>query len=237
MKHLLVLTFLLCSFQAAQSQILIALIFGDKLNSETIEFGMNVGANYAGFSSYDASHYREGLNLGLYFNFLLNDRFILNPSLYFSYPSGIRDIEYYQSPDPNLNELIIEAQANRKLSYFSLPVVIRYKLFGKTYLDFGPQFGLTRRVEDQFVVSVQDKNDLTYTVNIKEDYHRLDAGITAGFSQRLRDKNSVILSARYYYGLVNIAKNPADGNIHNSVVYFSCGIPVGGNNKGVNDKL
>ncbi len=45
MKRFLGILFLLVAFSAAQSQILITLLLGDKLNSPNLEFGLEGGVN------------------------------------------------------------------------------------------------------------------------------------------------------------------------------------------------
>ena len=57
--------------QVMQGQVLISLIFGDKLNSPTLKFGLDGGANFSTVSNLSGAKYRTGFNLGFYFDFLL----------------------------------------------------------------------------------------------------------------------------------------------------------------------
>jgi len=43
------------SIQQAYSQILISLLFGDKLNSEKLEFGLDGGFNFSQMSNFESS--------------------------------------------------------------------------------------------------------------------------------------------------------------------------------------
>ena len=57
--------------QKANSQVLISLLLGDKLNTEKLKFGLDGGLNYSTISNIDPSRYRPNFNLGFYFDFLL----------------------------------------------------------------------------------------------------------------------------------------------------------------------
>lgn len=230
------ITFLLIA-HTASSQILIALIFGDKLNSEKLEFGLNIGANYSDIKNVAHSSNQRGLNMGMTFNYKFSKNFHLNPALYFAYPMGARGLNIYQTPDSSLSHIIEKATLDRELSYFSLPVTLRYRLFGNTYLEAGPQISLLKKAHDIFKIEIENEGELTYKVNLRDQYKLFDFGITGGITHKLREQNGVSLTLRYYYGLVDISKDPTKSNQHNSVFYFSCGIPIGGNAKAKGDRL
>lgn len=230
-KRILLSIVLLLLVRVASSQILIALVFGDKLNNERLEFGLNVGLNASTISNVEQASYMAGLNLGMTFVYKINDRFHLNPALYFSYPLGAKGMTVYETPDSNLNELLREARLKRELSYFSLPITIRYRVFGKTFLEFGPQISLNTNAQDIFEVSMFNDDEVVYTRDLKDEYKRFDFGLTCGITQKLREQSGVHLTFRYYYGLLDISKNDDFPDQHSSSFYFSAGIPIGGNKK------
>jgi len=55
----------------ANSQVLISLLLGDKLNSEKLKFGLDGGVNFSNISKIDPSKYHAGFNLRFYFDNLL----------------------------------------------------------------------------------------------------------------------------------------------------------------------
>ena len=57
----------------ANSQVLIALIFGDKLNSPSLEFGLTAGLSLSTINNIPEAKYRSALNLGLYFDVRIKD--------------------------------------------------------------------------------------------------------------------------------------------------------------------
>ena len=68
---LLSLALLLCG--SANAQVLMSLIFGDKLNSDKIEFGLEGGFNFSNIEELDSSKRLSNFNLGFYFDIQLKD--------------------------------------------------------------------------------------------------------------------------------------------------------------------
>ena len=66
-KKAILLLFLFLGAQA-QSQVLIALLLGDQLNTGKIEFGLDGGLNFATISGMDSNSWTRNLNLGFYFD-------------------------------------------------------------------------------------------------------------------------------------------------------------------------
>ncbi len=232
MKKILALAFLtILITNAASSQILIALLFGDKLNGEKVEFGLNIGGNYSTLSNVNSNKNSPGLNIGMNFLFKINDRFHINPALFFAYPMGANKLPLYETPDTNLNKVLENANLQRKLSYFSLPVTMRYRLFGLTYIEAGPQVSLKTKAIDVFTIDIDGDNKLVYSENVRDKYTLFDFGVTAGITQKLRKKGGVSISLKYYKGLIDVSKDAAYPNQKNEVFYFIVAIPIGGNPK------
>ncbi|MBS2101124.1 porin family protein [Carboxylicivirga linearis] len=222
-KTLFLLLFLL-SYQIVSSQVLIAFLFGDKLNADNMEFGIDVGLNRSSIINLEPSQHSYSLHLGITYAYHFNEKLHINPSLYYSFPMGAEGVSIYETPDTNLNAILKGAKVERNLSYISIPVLLRYKLFKLTFLDFGLQGNFLTKAEDVFTVSLFNDNDITYNADIKEQYETFDGGLVIGFSQRLKKEKGVTLALHYYNSISSISK--AD-NQYNSVFYFNVGIPIG----------
>lgn len=234
MKKLITLIFFTTFiYSTVSSQILISLLFGDKLNGERLEFGLNAGLNYSTVSNIDAGKYSYGFNIGMNFVYKINDRFHLNPALFFSYPMGANSVPLYDTPDSNLNKVLEHANLQRKLSYFSLPITMRYRLFGLTFIEAGPQVSLRTNAIDLYTVTIDDNNELFYHQQVRDEYTLFDFGITAGVTQKLRKEGGVSISLKYYYGLVDVYKNTPNTHQNNSAFYATVFIPIGSDKKEV----
>lgn len=77
MRKYLILLLLACSADQAQSQVLISLLFGDKLNAPGTEYGHEGGVNFITMGGLESSDYLSTFNLGFYFDIRLKDPWYL----------------------------------------------------------------------------------------------------------------------------------------------------------------
>ena len=99
------------------------------------------------------------------------------------------------------------------------------------YLKGGIQLGLRYKAFDEFKKSIIDKEDLNYKVDIKDEFHPIDAGLAIGAGYRLMKGNGMNFGVNYYYGLIDIMIDDSSPNQFNRVLYLTAGIPIGKNPK------
>jgi hypothetical protein len=200
---------------------------GDKLNSEKLEFGLAGGLCMSDLDGLPSSSMRTSLNLGFYFDIRhKNPSWMLHTGVMVKSAMGAQDIPVYSLDNPDLDIVFQGGSVTRKLKYFNVPVMIKYKTKANLFFEAGPMFGLMSKSKDEFVAS-NSKGELTYVRSIKKDYHPLDAGILMGIGYRLMRGNGMNLSVRYYYGLVDIVIDDTSPNQNNRTVYINVGIPIG----------
>ncbi|MBR8538113.1 PorT family protein [Carboxylicivirga sediminis] len=225
-KPLLLLLFILLA-NTLCAQVLIALFFGDKLTNDQLEFGLTVGINRATIVNLDARGPNAGLNIGMSFLYKFNERWHLNPMLYYAFPMGSKGIAVYDTPNEDLNAVLETATVKRKMAGFSLPITVRHRLFNLTYLELGPQFSLITKAEDVFTVSLFDDDDLSYTADVSDQYKKIDVGLTVGIAQKLKQTNGITITARYFNSLMNISKAADAAKQYHSVIHVGVIIPFG----------
>ena len=115
----------------------------------------------------------------------------------------------------------------RELSYFNVPIMIKYRGKGHFYAEGGIQLGLMDKAYDVFTNTVVDDEDLTYKLSIKDQYYRLDPGFVVGVGYRLLGGNGMNLGVRHFYGFADIAKDDTSPGQYNRSIYFTVGIPIG----------
>ena len=217
----------MCSLQS-NAQVLISILLGDKLNSGKIEFGLEGGWSLASLDGIDPSSPHSNYNLGFYFDFAMK-----NPSWYVS--TGVRvkstmgaeGIAVYPLNEPGLDQVFAAGSVTRKLNYFNVPVMMKYMFKNHLYAQAGIQLGLKYKAKDEFLNSVNEDDDLSYTLDIKKQYHPLDGGLCAGLGYRLVKGNGMNLGVQYYYGLVDVRVSDASPDEFNRVLYVNVGIPIG----------
>jgi hypothetical protein len=225
-KFLLVLTFML-SVQLVRSQVLISLVFGDMLNTPKIEFGLEGGANFSTISNLESAENRTDFNLGFYFDFMLkNPSWAINTGVIVKSTLGANDLPVYSLNNAELDDAFAGGHVDRKIGYFHVPIMIKYKFDNHIYVKAGTQLGLLAGAKDIFSKGY-DGNDLTYENNIRDKVHVIDAGLAIGAGYRLMGGNGMNIGVNYYYGLVSVMKGDASPNQYHRSLYLTAGIPIG----------
>jgi len=211
----------LCASQA-NSQVIIALLFGDKLNSDKLEFGLAGGLSLSNVSNFYNTKTRGSFNLGLYFNIKLDERWYIRAEAVPKFPTGASELNPYSLNDPNLDSLLYNADVTRKIKNIALPILIRYRIGNLLFAEAGPQLDLRTKAKDVF-----ESGDLTYGNKIEDNITRFDFGFAFGLTQKLnKHTGAMALGVRYYFGLTDIDKL-TEGAQKNGVFQILASIPVG----------
>lgn len=211
----------------SNSQVLISILLGDKLNSGEIEFGLSGGwTNSMIFNEKDADPLNS-FHLGFYFDIRLKERLSLYTGVQVKSNLGARGygMKRYKIEDNNLDTLLQGSVMKRKLNYFNVPIMIKYRFKNNFYTNAGIQLGLRYKSYDYYYDEVKEKEDLIYKYQISDQLRRIDAGVTAGLGYKFRYGWEMNIGARYYYGLTNIYKDGQYGN--NGALYVFAEIPIG----------
>ncbi len=224
MKKLTILLLFILIAASANSQILISLLLGDKLNSEGMEFGLEGGINWAKISELETDASRSALNLGFYFDIRMKNQFWLHTGFLAVTTFGVDNLK-----DNDLNFLDVttydaEGDYNQTLNYFALPVLAKYKFKNHIYLEVGPQFGMAYRPYVEFLES-NDEIDARIREYNMEKINRMDAGIRTGIGYKLLQGKGMNIGIAYYYGFANVYKDRSGTN--NQSFFIVADIPIG----------
>jgi len=223
-KVLLIAGFFLIGI-TAQSQVLISLLLGDKLNSENLEFGLETGVNWSSISGMDTSSSLTSWNIGFYFDFRLKKQWFLYTGVLVKSKLGIDDLTENDLQLLNTTIYTENGDYSQKINYFIVPALAKYKFDNNIYLEAGPQFGLMHKAWIEFN-SDTDGREARIKESNKDDINRFDAGLTVGAGYTLFKGNGMTLGAKYYFGLTDVYKNIS--GTRNSAFFLKVNIPVGG---------
>ena len=226
-KFSLILLTIILNTQVSKGQILISLLLGDKLNSGKLEFGLEGGLVTSNINNMPDAKAKLGFDLGFYFDFKLKKNLFLHTGVLVKSPMGVRSVPPYPTGNVGLDSLVVDGKVKRRLSYFHVPVLLKYKFDNQLSFEAGPQFGLLNKATDDFTTEIKDKNDLIFKNNIKSSLNKIDIGASVGVGYKLLKGTGMNLGVRYYFGFLNIIKdNPGDAQ-KNSALYVYAGIPIG----------
>lgn len=219
-KWLLTLTMIAC-VSTARAQFLIALVFGDKLNGDKIQFGLTLGGGLTSYTGIDAK-YRPSLCFGMYLSYRISDKFSLEPRFLPKYNGGARALTIGLA-DKYKTDAWDTTDVKQSVGYFVLPLMVGYSINSHFKICIGPQVGMRSSVKNYY--TSDDKGD---QLKIKpEDTHKLfDAGVSGDIEYNISKNTGIRIIAQYYYGFTNASKIEGQ-EIHNSIFQFAVGIPVG----------
>ncbi len=216
----------------SQAQVIIAALFGDKLNSGKIEFGLDGGMNRSWYFDRSDASGLNNFNLGFFFHIIVseNNKGFLSTGVHVKNNVGASGMPTYSIGDPDFDQTYAEGELTTKVNIFYVPIMWQQR-FGKIYTEGGIQPGLRTTAFDIF--ELEDfGGDLEYKRDVKDDYTRLDFGVVGGLGYRF-DPGPVSTSVglNFYYGLVDVYKAETY-NLNNSSLYVYVRIPIGaGKNK------
>ena len=227
MKKILIFTVFLLSLKAANSQVLISLLFGDKLNSPGVEFGLDAGLNWARVASFESNKPFNKLNLGFYFTF----RLFKSPNWFLR--TGVmvksdRGIEKLSSNDVKAIDSTFyygsEGEYRQEIGYFDVPILMRYKFDFKGFIEVGTQLSLKNSAYLYYTKEEGDQTLITEKKN-KNDINSFDAGLLLGTGYKFKDVKSVSIAVWYYIGLSDVYKD-ISGTKSNALT-LKITIPIG----------
>ena len=227
-KYITLLVIILMGF-TSHSQVLLSILFGDKLNSDGLEFGLEGGFNWSDISGLDADKRLSTFNLGFYFDFRLKNQWNIYTGVLVKAKLG----DHKLSPDdlafleitPNLEE---NGNYSQVLNYFIVPALLKYNFKNRMYVEAGPQFGLMYRSWVEFESDLDNKYIKTKDYN-KDKINRLDTGITFGTGYKIMPDTGMTIGIKYYYGFTNVYKGVSGSN--NSSLFLKVNVPIGANKK------
>lgn len=224
MRKFLTFIFIVLIGYTAQSQVLIALLLGDKLNSGKIEFGLDGGVNYATIGGMESSSYHRQWNLGFYFDFKMKDQWYLNTGVLVKSELGIDQLTENDLDFLGATIHDEEGEYSQSISYFIVPALAKYRFDNNMYAEFGPQFGLAYKASINFYSDIDD-----IKINASEEnrdmINRFDMGLSAGAGYRLLKGLGWTIGARYYYGFLDVYKDRSGTN--NSSLFLKVNVPIG----------
>jgi hypothetical protein len=236
MKKLILMFSLVMLGFTAQSQVLITLLLGDKLNSDGLEFGLEGGVNWTNISGMDSDELARKWNLGFYFDIRIKNQWSLYTGVLVKSNMGLdnlteNDLNFlgatiYTDNTPEKNKLV--GDYSQKMNTFLVPALARYRFKNHIYVEAGPQFGLMHKAWVEFNSDADGKDAIIKEYN-KDKLNKLDAGLMAGLGYTLLKGTGWTIGAKYYYGLVDVYKDKS--GTKNSSIFVKLNIPIGAGEK------
>ena len=213
-----------------KSQVIISLLFGEALNSDKVEFGLTGGGNRSYIRTISDANGTNFFNLGFYFHINLEGNSYLSTGVLVKSSAGAEGMSTYPVGDENINAVFEQGELTKQINYFYVPIMWHQRFHNRWYLEGGIQLGLRNKSRDIFEVEYNG-DEVTYTIDARDQYKYLDAGLIGGVGYKWKKQiKSISSGINYYYGLMNVSN--VDGvTVKNSGFYLYVKIPIGAGGK------
>lgn len=216
-----------------QSQVLISLLLGDKLNSGGIEFGLEGGINWTQISGMETDNFARKWNLGFYFDIRLRNQWFIYTGVLVKANQGVDNLSnndlaginatvYYNDTSGR-----IPGSYGQRMNSFIVPALVKYKFKNRLFVMAGPQFALSYKAWVQFDSDVEGNEAIIKEYN-KNLINNIDVGIMAGLGYALHKQPGLTVGVKYYEGFVHVYKN---SNTRNRSFYIYATLPIGASEK------
>jgi len=231
LKKLIPLIFFILISLSSQSQVLISLLLGDKLNSDKIDFGLEGGGNFSSIFNMDSKKYVKDWNLGFYFVINLKDSWYVNTGVLVKAKLGSgkltdKDLQFLNIT--KVPDTVAGGNYYQKINYFLVPAMMRYKFDNGFYVEGGLQAGLKYKAWVEYIRKDKEEDIIVKKFN-KDAINPIDLGALAGIGYRFKKRTGWTVGIKYYYGFTNVYKGVA-GTKNNSL-FLKANIPIGAGEK------
>ncbi len=223
MKKYLLIILLFTGIQT-QGQVLISLLFGDMLNSDGLEFGLEGGVNWSNISGMETNKSLRTFNLGFYFDIRLKNQWSLYTGVLVKSNLGVDQLSANDLTFLGTETYPENGDYAQEMRYFLVPALLKYNFENRIYIEAGPQFGLMYDAWVEYNSNIDGKDGTVKEYN-KDDINRFDAGIMVGFGYRLQKINGMSFGVKYYYGLLDVYKDRS--GTKNSSIFLKITVPIG----------
>ena len=236
MKKIIVVVGFLFFGMTANSQVLISLLLGDKLNSPDLEFGLEGGFNYSSITGLDTDNYRPSFHLGFYFDIKLKDQWWLDTGVLVKSEQGAERLSDVDLDLLGMTNHPEEGSYEQVLKSFLVPIQLKYKFKNNFYAEGGVQLSWVREGYVEFIgtnteIPGEDYNEQRITIreDNSDDISKISLGPIAGFGYKLKKGLGMTVGLKYYYGMIDVYKDIPDTK--NSSFFIKVNVPIGAGKK------
>ncbi|NVK51303.1 MAG: PorT family protein [Flavobacteriaceae bacterium] len=184
------------SYADAKYNVVFGVKGGVNFSNQNFNYSTEEGNFDLGTASLTSYH------VGFYADWMFNEKFGLQPEI------------LYSREGAKINLFFVDF--DQVLSFIKVPVLFKYKPLNKLSLHVGPQFGFL--VKEELDIDINDGVELIDTAFKKFE-------LSAAVGTEYAISNSVLVGARYNFGLTNIS-DMTDASVKTSNLQFYIGLKL-----------
>lgn len=130
------------------------------MNNGNIEFGLTGGFNQTSLPGLDMQKAMSLFNQGFYFEIKLKDNLFAHTGVLVKSNMGAKGIATYPLGNSNLDTLFLNGEVYHKISYFNVPLELKYRFWKHFFIDGGGMISLKYKAKDEFYQEIKEQEDL-----------------------------------------------------------------------------
>jgi hypothetical protein len=215
----------------AKGQALIALLFGDKIQSDKVQLGLILGAQGSAILDAKTVAFRPNISLafGAYVDVKIDkkNKWILQNYILFKAPKGASGLCAKCQSFAAVAPIVVDNydMIKRKLTYLQLTPVMRYCFIPTLNLGIGPYVGFLMFANDTYS-NKGDRGKETYKIKVNKNIATVDFGLAFDLQCRLLKGKGMQINLRYEQGLINTYRSVTGMKGLNMAFQVGVGIPM-----------
>ena len=210
----------------AASQVLVGLLAGGALSSETFNIGFDIGVNFSTLTGMGEASRYNGPLFGLFADWRFSERFHFTGGVIPLSYRGANELPPVPLGDVTLDSLTSGGTMSRSMATIDVPLIVKFAPRKDTGPRFGvgPQFSFVLGASDRYEAQSPAGKAVVLEEDIGDQLKNIDAGFAVDFEWRWP---ILAIGVRYYYGLTDLVRdNPSDA-VYSRVLSGSGRIPLG----------
>jgi len=223
---LFLLLMFLITFQA-NSQAMIALLFGKSISGPKLDMGLQLGLNTSYLLNSGAKRPLSTFSFGAFTNYKFHEKWNLNTFFNFKSNKGAQKLDTADGFFNFTNDSLEDITLTRRFSYIDISPEIQYKISPSFAIGFGPVISILVKARDLYQAEETDAL-VTYEHNIYKKITAIDIGAVIDFQYTFNKGKGISLNLKYIQGFIAPYRTIPSGTILNATLNLSVGIPMRG---------
>ena len=182
-------------------------LFSQDNYTKKIRLGINVGTNTFDLNKndyFDKYEKKISYSFGVSLEYMLNEKTSVITNL--NYERKVMQLDNFRYREIDGNDYT--ATDKLKFSYLNVPLILRYYVVNKAFLDLGGFYNHSLNIENDTSVNETGESTTLWEHQnvIKKNDYVISLGI--GYKFKFSDKNHLSVELKDELGLANIANNP-----------------------------
>ena len=210
---LLALALLLLPATPARAQVLLGYVFGELLSTPTFNLGFEVGLNFTTLDGLPSAERSRRPVFGIFTDWRFSEHFHFAGALLPSAGRGAEGIDPLSTGDPDLDAQVSGGAMRRTLSYFELPLLLKWAPHRDEgfRVGAGPSLGIITGAHDRYDATTPAGAPYVLEVDIEDQLPGVDVGVSLDAEWRIR---LLSIAVRYTHGVTDLRQDGAPDAVY-----------------------